>query len=69
MLRRRYRTIHVACLDRLMAEAEAIGRAMEAGARTAWVHESDRIVDDSGVAVWEVVLRVIPGRSWSPRRP
>lgn len=65
MFRRRYRTIHVAHLDRLMAEAEAIRRAMEAGARTAWVHGSDRIVDESGDAVWEVVLRVTPRR----RRP
>jgi uncharacterized caspase-like protein len=48
MFRRRYRTVHVACLDRPMAEAEAIRRAIEAGARNAWVHESDRILDHSG---------------------
>ena len=65
MFRGRYRTIHVACLDRLMAESEAIRRAIAAGARNAWVHESDRIVDDLGRPVWEVVLRVIPSR----RRP
>ena len=58
MRRRRYRTIHVAKLDRLIAESEAIRRAMKSGARRAWVHTSERIVDDSGVSVWEVVLRV-----------
>jgi hypothetical protein len=61
-VRRRYRTIHVSRLDRLLAEAEAIGRAMSGGARDAWVHESERIVDDSGNSVWAVVLRVIPHR-------
>lgn len=58
MWRRRYRTIHVARLDRLMAEAEAISRALEGGARRASVHRCERIVDPDGRPVWEVVVRV-----------
>lgn len=59
MFRRRYRTIHVACLDRLMAEAEAIRRAMDAGARWATVHSSERISDPhSGDPVWAITLTV-----------
>ena len=68
MIRRRYRTIHVAQLDRVMAESEAIHRALSAGARRAWVHSTERIVDRSGLPVWQIVLRVTPRRR-SRRRP
>jgi len=61
--RRRYRTIHVARLDRIMAEAEAIGRAIAGGARWAKVHSSERISDPhSGVSVWAVVVAVSRSR-------
>jgi hypothetical protein len=62
MVRRRYRTIHVAQLDRQMAEAEAIRRAVEAGARWAWVRGAERIVDGNETPVWEIVVGVIPTR-------
>lgn len=63
MIRRRYLTIHVARLDRVMAESEAVGRAVKAGARHAWVHRSERILDETGTPVWEVMLRVsVPRR-------
>jgi hypothetical protein len=62
VIRRRYRTIHVAKLDRVMAEADAIGRAIKSGARRAWVESSERIVDGSGTPVWEVRLRVSSAR-------
>ena len=58
---RRYqeRTIHVEELDRQMAEARAIGRAVASGARWAKVRSCVRIVDpDSGRNVWQVVLAV-----------
>ena len=59
VVRRRYRTIHVARLDRLMAEAEAIRRALAAGARWARVASSSahrRLLRGRGA--WEVVLRI-----------
>lgn len=58
MIRRRYRTIHVAQLDRMMAEAEAIRRAHADGAPWARVARSTRIVDSSESPVWEIVLRI-----------
>jgi tRNA threonylcarbamoyladenosine modification (KEOPS) complex Pcc1 subunit len=62
MRRRRLRTIQVARLDRLMAEAEAIKRAVEAGARKAHVQRSRLKVDEDGRPVGEVVLRIVPTR-------
>jgi hypothetical protein len=58
----RNRTIHVARLDRVMAESDAVLRAMKAGAADARAIRSERIVDDSGTPVWEVVVRVLPPR-------
>lgn len=59
---KRYRTIHVCQLDRLLAESEAIGRALRAGARRAWVVGMERITDEVGVGVREITLRVTPPR-------
>ncbi|MDP9069313.1 MAG: hypothetical protein M3N53_13345 [Actinomycetota bacterium] len=57
--RHRLRTIHVEILDRQLAEARAISRAIAAGARWADVRSSEQILDpDSGRSVWEVVLAV-----------
>lgn len=57
--RTRLRTIQVAVLDRHMAESEAIGRAVAAGARWAEVRSCERVVDpDNGRTVWQVVLAV-----------
>jgi hypothetical protein len=57
--RTRTRTILVACLDRQMAEAEAIGRAVASGVRWARVVTAERVVDpDGGGSVWRIVLNV-----------
>lgn len=45
-----------------MAEAEAVRRALEAGARHASIRSSELVVDSSETPVWEVVLRVTPRR-------
>lgn len=57
-MRRRYRTIHVAQLDRPLAEGEAIRRALAAGARWARIETCERIVDQDGAPVWEFIVRV-----------
>ena len=55
----RRRVILVDCLDRQMAESEAIGRAVRQGARWARVLEAVRIADpDRGFPVWQVTLKV-----------
>jgi len=55
----RTRTLWVATLDRQMAEAEAISRAVGAGARWARVVSAERISDPStGSGLWEIVLKV-----------
>jgi hypothetical protein len=65
-MRRRLRTIHVAELDRVMAEAEAIRRAIASGAAWAAVQSCERVVDSSETPVWEIVHRV-PRRCTRPR--
>lgn len=50
--------IHVAQLDRPLAEAEAIRRAIDAGARWARVERCERVVDSAESPVWEIVVRV-----------
>lgn len=70
MWRRRYRTIHIARLDRLMAEAEAIGRAIAGGARWATVESTERITEpQSGDSVWAVVVAVSRTRHKDPCPP
>lgn len=68
--RRRARTIHVAVLDRQMAEADAIRRAVASGARSVRVYSSERIVDPAaGNAVWEVVLTMARAAGRLPGQP
>ena len=62
MRRRRYRTIQVDRLDRLMAESEAIARALEAGCKRASVYRAQLVPGPSGRLVWEIVLRIVPQR-------
>ena len=45
-------------LDRLMAEADAIGRGVDQGFRRPVVKSSERVFDLEGRPVWEVELRV-----------
>ncbi len=54
----RERVIHVTQLDRPLAEAEAIGRAIRNGARWARVLATERIQDSTGTRVWEIKLKV-----------
>lgn len=56
--------IQVGMLDRLIAEANAILRAVDQGYRSPIVLSSQRIFDIEGRPVWEVELRVSP----PPRR-
>ena len=56
--RHRTKIIHVGMLDRLMAEANAILRAVDQGYRSPVVLSSERIFDLEGLPVWEVELRV-----------
>ena len=57
MIRRGYRTFHIAELDRLLAESEAIRRVVLAGHRDARVRDAERITDpDSGQSVWRITL-------------
>lgn len=55
----RRRVILVDHLDRQMAEAQAIGRAVRAGARWARVVDAERTVDpDTEAPVWLITLAV-----------
>lgn len=65
-MRRGLRTIHVAELDRVMAEAEAVRRVIASGAAWAAVHSCERVVGSTETPVWEIVLRV-PRRRRRPR--
>ena len=62
-MRRRRRVIHIAELDRPLAEAEAIRRAIDGGARWARVETCERVVDRNETPVWEITLRVPRGRA------
>jgi hypothetical protein len=67
VLRRRYRTIHVAVLDRQMAESIAILRAVDAGYRSPRVAGCERTSDEHNNAVWAVTLGVWRRSKPTPR--